>query len=76
MRLNGIFRNFMESITAAMSEEEKQFVRKRLDEAVKDTSIEEAARIAFETTYMHWLFIRDGESAKDLLLSLLRGEEK
>ena len=72
--MDELFRNFMEEITAAMSEEEKQFVRKRLDEAVKDASIEEAVRAAFENAYLNWLFLRDGGSAKSLLLKLLRGE--
>ncbi len=71
-----LFRDFMKSITAAMNEEEKEYVRERLDEAVKDPTVDEDVRIAVENAYLNWLFTRDGEAAKRVLLGLLVGDEK
>ena len=63
-----LLEQFMRSIVAVMTEEEKDFVEEKLEVGGKPVEI------AFETTYMHWLFMRDSKRAKELLLELLRGE--
>ena len=64
---NKLFRSFMEDLVSSMTEEEREFVRKRLE-----TDDDESIRNAFGHAYYHWLFIRDGEAAKDVLLKAFR----